>query len=317
MYSLILQGRRSLELQKWFNLLQIASSYSNSNSISSVSAAHVSPQDGRKEKTFTVSYLVDSLGFTTKLAESISRKVISEGKGNPYSVLSLLKSYRFTVSDLQHRPVHGKERFEESLKKVVEMGFDPTTSKFVHALCVVYQMSDKTIEEKLNVYKRLLGLDVGDVWEIFKKCPLSLSHSEQKVLDSVETFLGVGFTIDEVRTMVKCFPQCIAHSAELVKMKIEFVVKKMNWPLKAVASHPQVLGYSMEKRIVPRCNVIKALMSKGLLRAGGSKLPSVWSVLACTDQAFVNKYVTKYDDKELVRELMPIFTKNHNACQDP
>ncbi|KAG2317904.1 hypothetical protein Bca52824_021026 [Brassica carinata] len=38
----------------------------------------------------------------------------------------------------------------------------------------------------------------------------------------------------------------------LVKEKIEFAVNQMNWPLKAVALFPQLLGYSMEKRLVSR-----------------------------------------------------------------
>ncbi|XP_020890707.1 transcription termination factor MTERF4, chloroplastic, partial [Arabidopsis lyrata subsp. lyrata] len=232
-------------------------------------------------------------------------------------------------------PVCGKEKFEESLKKVVEMGFDPTTSKFVKALHGFYQMSDKTIEEKLDVYKRL-GFSVEDVWVIFKKWPCSLKFSEekitqtietlkmcgldenevlqvlkkypqfiriseQKILSLIETFLGVGFSRDECVMIIKGFPMCFGLSAETVKKKTEFLVKKMNWPLKSVVSNPAGLGYSLQKRIVPRCNVIKALMSKGSL---GSELPSVASVLACTDQAFLNRYVVKDDDKLLVLKLM-------------
>ncbi|CAF2076249.1 unnamed protein product [Brassica oleracea] len=62
--------------------------------------------------------------------------------------------------------------------------------------------------------------------------------------------------------MVKCFPQCITYSTMVVKEKVKFVVKQMNWPVKAVSLFPRVVGYSMDKRIVPWCNVIKALMSK-------------------------------------------------------
>ncbi|EFH64308.1 predicted protein [Arabidopsis lyrata subsp. lyrata] len=54
-------------------------------------------------------------------------------------------------------PVNGKENISQQ----VEMGFDPTTSKFVKALNAFYQMSDKTIEEKVNVYKRLIRLYCG------------------------------------------------------------------------------------------------------------------------------------------------------------
>ncbi|KAF3603493.1 hypothetical protein F2Q69_00034449 [Brassica cretica] len=79
--------------------------------------------------------------------------------------------------------------------------------------------------------------------------------------------------------------------------KIEFALNQMNWPLKVVPLFPQLLGYSMEKRIVPRCNVIKALIAKGLL---GSESPSIPCVLAYTNEAFLKRYVMKHDDKQLV-----------------
>ncbi|KFK40631.1 hypothetical protein AALP_AA2G021700 [Arabis alpina] len=453
MYSLILHGRRLVELQKWRNLRFVVNVSAFSNSFSS--ATDLTLKDVRKGQTFTVSYLVASLGLTTKLAESISRKVSLENKGNPDSVLNLLRSHGFTDSQissiitdyplllvldaeksigpklkfLQSRGassselteiltkvpkifgikkekaisvyydfvkeiivsdksskfeklchslpqegskqgnkmrnvwvlrdlgvpqrvlfslltsdtnnlVCGKERFENSLKKVVEMGFDPTTPKFIKALCSLYRNSDKTTQERFDAYKRL-GFTVDDVWEMFKKWPLTLTHSEKKIsqlfetlkkcglledevlsvlkkcpqcfiaseqqMDNfVETFLGLGFTRDELTMLFKRFPQLISLSAESVKKKTEFLVKKMNWSLKALVSNPAVFGYSLEKRTIPRCNVIKTLMSKGLL---ASKLPPLSSVLAITDQAFLNKYVKIYDDKELVVELMAIFTR--------
>ncbi|KAL1226115.1 Transcription termination factor MTERF15 [Cardamine amara subsp. amara] len=241
--------------------------------------------------------------------------------------------------------VCGKEKFEESLKKVVEMGFDPTSSKFVQALKVVYRTSDKTIEEKINVYKRL-GFVVGDVWAMFKKCPEFMNNSEKKICQtfetlkkcglledevlsmfkkypqciglsekkiaySIETIVGLGFTRDEFVEMVKCFPSCLNLSVELVKKKIEFLVKEMNWPLKVVVSNTSILGLSMEKRIVPRCNVIKALKSKGLLGDRGNKLSPITSVLKSTDQDFLKRYVSNHEDKELVAELMAILTGDH------
>ena len=414
MYTLILHGRRLVELQIWRNLRVSVTLLQNA---SFSSPSDVSP---RKGQNFTVSsYLVDSLGLTRKLADSISKKVTFEEKGHPDSVLTLLRTHGFTDSQistiitdyplllvadadeslapklklLQNRGastseltevlskvpkilrikkdkalgryydfvkeiieadksskferlclslpqgskqenkirnvlvlrdlgvpqrllfpllisrsahVCGKERFEESLKKVLEMGFDPPTPKFVKALHTVYELSDKTIEEKVNVYKRL-GFGVGDVWKIFKKHPSFLKFSEKNISNSIDTFLGLGFSRVELAGMVKRFPQCIGLSTETVKKKNEFLVEKMNWPLKSLALFPHVFGCSMEKRIVPRCEVIKALMSKGLL---GSELPSVSSVLACTDHMFMKKYVSKHDDKVFVDELMAIFTKD-------
>ncbi|CAA7029830.1 unnamed protein product [Microthlaspi erraticum] len=418
MYSLILHGRKLIELQKCRHLRFAVENqnvfFAFSNSFSSVT------KDGRKGKTFTVSYLVESLGLTAKLAESIFRKVSFEGKGNPDSVLSLLRSHGFNgsqISDIitdyplllvadaekslapklkflqsrgassselteivskvpkmlgmkedktisvyydfvreiikadksskfetlchsslpqgsaienkirnvlvlrelgvpqkllfsmlisNFRTVCGKAKFEDTINKVVGMGFDPTSLKFVQALNFVYQMSDKTIQEKVNVYKGL-GFDVGEVWEMFRKHPACIGVSEKNILSSVETFLGLGFSGDEFVMMVRRFPQCIGLSRELVTKKTEFVVEEMNWPLKALASQPQVLGYSMEKRIVPRCNVIKALMSKGLL-GKGNELPSIGTMFPISDEAFLNNYVRKHGDKELVAELMSIFS---------
>ncbi|KAG7650274.1 putative transcription regulator mTERF family [Arabidopsis thaliana] len=457
--SLVPHGKRLVQFQTGrdfsvsVKLLQnVFSVFSNSFS-SVATAADVSFRDSRKGNNFTVSYLVDSLGLASKLAESISMKVSFENKGNPDTVLNLLRSHEFTDSQISsiisdyptllvadaenslgpklllmqsrgassselteivskvpkilgmkgdksigryydivkeiieadksskfeklshslpqgskqenkirnilvlrdlgvpqkllfsllfsnHHVCCGKEKFEESLNKVVGMGFDPTTPKFVEALCIVYGLSDKRLEENFNVYKRF-GLTVNDVWELFKKCPaflgysenriiqtfealkrcglcedevlsvfkknpLCLRASEQQILNSMETFIGLGFSRDEFVMMVKCLPQCIGYSAEMVKKKTGFVVKKMNWPLKVITLFPQVLGYSMEKRTVPRCNVIKALMSKGLL---GSELPPMASVLACTDQTFLKRYVVEHDEK-LVLELMSIFNQD-------
>ncbi|CAH8389873.1 unnamed protein product [Eruca vesicaria subsp. sativa] len=419
MYSLILHGRR---LQKWrhavnlvlndyaFSVPNVFSSLSNSFSSASVSSL----QDGLKGNNFTVSYLVDSLGFTTKLAESTWKKVTSEPKGNPDSVLNLLRSHGFTDSHistiitnyprlfildaekfiapnlkfLQSRGpptselteilskvpkilgmkgdqavgryydfikdiieadkcskyemsclslpegtrqeniirnvlvlrrlgvpqkllfsllvssshiVSGKERFEDSLKKIVDMGFNPNSSKFVEALRIVYQISDKTIEDKVNLYQKL-GFSVEDVWEMFKKYPFLLAISEKNIMNSFKTFMSLSFTRDEFVRMVKHCPQSIGLSAELVKKKTEFLMKSRICSLEDVVSNPAVFGYSLEKRIVPRCNVIKALMLKG----GG--IPSVGYILVCRDEVFLNRYVRKHDDKELVAELMAIFT---------
>ncbi|KAL1226109.1 Transcription termination factor MTERF15 [Cardamine amara subsp. amara] len=423
MYSLVHHGRRFVELRKCCSLrvsVQNASAFSNS--FSSATATDVRIRDGRKGNNFTVSYLVDSLGLSKKLAESISRKVRSEGKANPDSVLSLFRSYGFTDSQIssiitdypllltadaekslgpkfkflqsrgassselteivstvpkilakkegksisryydlvkeiieadksskfqklslslpqgskqEHKIrnisalrelgmpqkllfsllvsgggfVCGKEKFEESIKKVVEMGFDPTTAKFVEALRVIQGFSDKVIEEKVNACKRL-GFVVEDAWTVFKKWPSLMKNSEKKIENSIETFIGLGFTRDEFAIIVKRYPICIGLSAESVKKKTEFLVKKMNWPLKNVVSTPAVLGLSMEKRIVPRCNVIRELMSKGLLGDRGRELqlPPMQYVLNMTNQLFLERYVMKHDDKELVAELMSIFT---------
>ncbi|KAF8053468.1 hypothetical protein N665_1411s0002 [Sinapis alba] len=450
MFSLILNNRRSRELNQWRNL--ITPLFSNllllqnppalANSFSSATASDLTPEDERKRKTFTVSYLVNSLGLTTKHAESISSKANFDEKRNPDSVLKLLRSYGFTDSQIstiittyprflienpektlraklhflklngassselteivskvpkilgrrghvsitgyfdyvkeilqdqdknskcpnvkqtnrtrnvsvlrelgvpqklllnllisKAKPVCGKERFEESVKKIIEMGFDPTSKRFVNALYVFYELSEKTIEQKVCVYKNL-GFSVDEVWATFKKWPYLLKYSEKKITQTFETLRGCGLTEEEVRVIVKKYPECVGTSeekivssvetferlgftgeetlmiikrhpqciglaSETVKTKTAFLVKKMGWPLKDVASTPIVFGFSLEKFIFPRCNVIRALISKGLI----GELPAISSALTSPKQRFLKNFVKKHE--EVLPELIYIFT---------
>ncbi|CAN8245180.1 unnamed protein product [Cochlearia groenlandica] len=466
MNSLILHRRNSLklhDLRASLNLLQIIFTSAFSSAIDS----HISTKDVRKSKPFdTVSYLVESLSLSPKIAESISKKVTFDDKHNPDSVLSLLRSHGFTDSQIStvittypgclnlnaeesigpkleflksrgassteiaevvstvpkilskkgdktisvyydyikdivaesddddddddddkccnyeemscvspsssllkgnlenkmrnvlvlrrlgvprrllfplvisnYQPVCGKERFELSLKRVLENGFDPKTSKFVQALHVLYQNSDETLQKKVETYKSLGFESSDDVWEIFKKWPFALKFSGEKITrtfetlkscglleeevlsllkkspqflrvsqeniaKSIETFLGLGFSREDFAAVIKRYPECIGNSVDTVKKKTEYLVKEMNWSLEAIVAHPQVLGYSLEKRIVPRCNVIKALMSKGLI---GSELASLSSIMARTDDVFVKRYVMKHE--KVLPELMAIYKK--------
>ncbi|KAG2273070.1 hypothetical protein Bca4012_085848 [Brassica carinata] len=273
--------------------------------------------------------------------EVMLRPSSTEGKqGNKMRNVSVLREmgvpqrFLFSLLVSESQPVCGKENFEVSVKKVVEMGFDPTTSKFVQALHVFYEMSERTIEEKVNVFVKL-GFTVEQVWEMFNKCPYSLKFSEKKITQTfetlkrcglgdaevvsvmkkrpecmraseekiencVETFLGIGFSGEEFVSMVKCFPTCVGLSAETVRRKVEFLVGEMGWSLKDVVGIPPVLGYSLEKRMVPRCGVVRVLVEKGVMR-----MPPMSSVLACSDKVFLNRFVLKHG--KLVPELMAIF----------
>ncbi|CAH8356618.1 unnamed protein product [Eruca vesicaria subsp. sativa] len=289
-------------------------------------------------------------GKTTKLLRRSSSSTTTGKQGNKIRNVTVLREmgvpqrFLFSLLVSESQPVCGKEKFEGSVKKVVDMGFDPKTSKFVQALHVFYEMSEKTIEEKVNVYKKL-GFRVEEVWEMFNKWPYSLKFSEkkitktfetlkrcglndvevvsvmkkrpecmrsseEKIANCVETFLGIGFSGDEFVAMVKCFPTCVGLSAETVRRKIEFLVGEMRWTLKDVVGIPPVLGYSLEKRMVPRCGVIRVLVEKGVMRrgrggGGGDGIPPMSSVLACSDKVFLNRFVLKYG--KLVPELMAIF----------
>lgn len=49
-----------------------------------------------------------------------------------------------------------------------------------------------------------------------------LKFSEKNISNSIDTFLGLGFSRVELAEMVKRFPQCIGLSTETVKRRMSF-----------------------------------------------------------------------------------------------
>ncbi|KDP37145.1 hypothetical protein JCGZ_06201 [Jatropha curcas] len=154
------------------------------------------------------------------------------------------------------------ERFSEAIKNVVGMGFDPLNISFADALRMIIQMNSKTWKQKIDAYSRS-GFSEEEIWSVIKKRPLCMSLSE--------------------KTIIK---------------KIDFLVNKMGWQPAIVAKHPIVLSYSFEKRVVPRCSVIRVLILKGLIRAE----ISLTSILGYSEEKFLDMFVIKH------REQVPEFS---------
>lgn len=119
------------------------------------------------------------------------------------------------------------DKYSKALNMVIEMGFDPKTSAFVHGLQAVTQFGQLKWDEKMDTYKQW-GWSEDEIWMAFKKHPVCIKSSKNKIM-------GV----------------------------MNFLVNKIGWQSSDVATIPTVLCYSLEKRIVPRCSVVRILHLKG------------------------------------------------------
>ncbi|XP_031271456.1 uncharacterized protein LOC116129866 [Pistacia vera] len=159
------------------------------------------------------------------------------------------------------------EKFDKNVKKVIEMGFDPQKCGFIHAMQAFAAMSQSTWERKLNVFRGWRWSD-EDIMLVFRKCPNCMIASESKIMNAMD-----------------------------------FLVNKMRWQSTDIALYPEVFLMSLEKRVIPRCLVIKVLQSKGLLK-------KKWSLSTCVrpvEKLFLDRFVTKYLDQ--VPELMNIYQR--------
>ncbi|OIW04203.1 hypothetical protein TanjilG_00763 [Lupinus angustifolius] len=86
------------------------------------------------------------------------------------------------------------------------------------------------------------------------------------------------------------FPFFMSLTEERFAKSMNFLVNDMGWPSEDIAAYPVVLAYSLEKRIIPRCRIIKILKSKDLIKNS----LSIGTFTCRSEKSFLMKYVTKF-----------------------
>ncbi|KAJ7972917.1 Mitochondrial transcription termination factor family protein [Quillaja saponaria] len=296
-----------------------------------------------KESNFTLSYLINSCGLAPETAILASQKVNLQSPDRPDTVLTLLRNYGFSRTQISNvvrkRPLlllanpkdtllpkleffqsigvsnadlartltadptlltrslekqiipsytflksvpescvalllthfpealmQKKDQFSEIVVEVKEMGFDPTKSTFVLAIHAISGEGNKAIWNRCyEVYQR---------W---------------------------GWSEDDILLAFRKHPHCMILSESKIMKAMDFFVNKMGWPSGMIARCPVVLFFSLEKRIKPRCLVVKVLSLKGLIK----KTLSLTTVLLPVEKLFLEKFVIKYEED--VPQLLSVY----------
>ncbi|KAK2984058.1 hypothetical protein RJ640_012009 [Escallonia rubra] len=158
-------------------------------------------------------------------------------------------------------------KFDQRVIEVLKLGFDPSKWAFVRALVAILGMSESTWEHKKEVYKR---------W---------------------------GWSDREISMAFKRYPSCMALSENKIMSVMGFLVNEMGFQSTAISRIAGVLFYSLEKRIIPRCSVLRVLQLNGLLK----KVPSVFVTLQMAEECFLDKFVIKYQTE--VPQLLSFYQR--------
>ncbi|PIN03337.1 Mitochondrial transcription termination factor, mTERF [Handroanthus impetiginosus] len=193
----------------------------------------------------------------------------------PHNV-AVLKKYGVDESNISFLAVHNpqplfmrSDKLVKLLDKVTELGIDISKSIFMQAVKVLYSTSKSSWEARKKAYHEW-GWSESDISMAFSLHPVCMNLSEKKIMS-----------------------------------EMDFFVNEMNCEAKAIARHPTVLFYSLEKRIMPRCRVVKLLMVKGLIKPSRNLV----SLLRMTDKTFLEKFITKYGN---VPGLLDVYRRNLN-----
>ncbi|XP_039040224.1 uncharacterized protein LOC120178453 [Hibiscus syriacus] len=150
------------------------------------------------------------------------------------------------------------------------MGFYPERFNFVLAVCVLGSMSKSTWEREFDVYKKC-GWSEKEILEAFRRNPSVMATSEDKI-----------------------------------KAVMDFLVNVMGLQASLVAKQPNLLGLSMEKRIVPRGLFVKDLVSKGLFEKA-----LLLRMFDIPDELFFKTFVYCYEE-EKASELPKLYNEKLN-----
>ncbi|XP_050121649.1 transcription termination factor MTERF6, chloroplastic/mitochondrial-like [Malus sylvestris] len=107
---------------------------------------------------------------------------------------------------------------------------------------------------------------------------------------SREVFRRWGWSEDDVLSAFRKNPQFMIVSEKKLLQAMELLVNEMGWPSEMIAKYPVVLSLSLERRLIPRCLVVKVLLSKGLINEN----LNLGSVLLPPEKQFIERFVTKY-----------------------
>ncbi|CAI9771050.1 unnamed protein product [Fraxinus pennsylvanica] len=158
---------------------------------------------------------------------------------------------------LQYQPralMVGRERFKKVVEEVKELGFRPSSLKFILAVQAFTAMNKSTWEKKVALYKK---------W---------------------------GWSEDEIILAFEKHPCCMMMSTDKITAVMDFLINKMGFESSVVLNRPAVLSYSLENRIIPRCSVYKVLLEKGLIDKGTHLV----SLVEYTEKKFLQRFVQRY-----------------------
>ncbi|XP_058084568.1 transcription termination factor MTERF6, chloroplastic/mitochondrial-like [Magnolia sinica] len=145
---------------------------------------------------------------------------------------------------------------EGTVARVEEMGLTHQDRMFIHALLTVGSLSKATLEAKFNLFKSF-GWSEADTLSAFMRYPMFLAYSEERI-------------------------QKMMH----------YYVTELGCDRAHIILRPKMLTYSLEKRIIPRCNVLRILESKDLLKKGRS----LSTIIFLTEKKFLEEYVDPYKE---------------------
>ncbi|KAL9662320.1 hypothetical protein QQ045_027153 [Rhodiola kirilowii] len=165
-----------------------------------------------------------------------------------------LHAIQLMIANEPRAALQKTDTMAKAIEAVKELGTEPSSPLFIHAVCVRVSLSEATWNRKFDVFRSL------------------------------------GWADEEIVSAFVREPLCLACSEEKIRAVTDFIVNTMKLSQAVIIAYPRSLMYSIERRYKPRFLVFSLLKSKNLLK---DNLKSI-QVIAITEKKFLMNYVIKY-----------------------
>lgn len=149
------------------------------------------------------------------------------------------------------------ENLRETVRRVDELGVSRESKMYIYA---VHILSSRSREN----------------WEIKLKC-----------------FRSLGLTEDQILSAFKKFPPAFAKSERKIKEFGKVLLCRDDVDASFISKYPELMNYSIKKRMEPRLMVYEILESKNLF----GRKPNLANFLKLPPPSFLSRYVLPYSDE--------------------
>ncbi|KAJ4846229.1 hypothetical protein Tsubulata_035403 [Turnera subulata] len=219
---------------------------------------------------------------------------------------------KFVSSVLRH-----KWLLSRGFKRLIKANLEFLAKEGVPHNCVGYLLSHEprlvtqSPERMVGLVNTLKGWGMHPPSPMFGYALGVLSRmSESTWSKKVKLLKSFGWSEEDFLTAFRRQPNFMVSSEDKMRIALDFYMNTMNLGRQDFITYPLLLKYSLERRILPRWNVLQVLKSHNLLENDFNVKP----VLLMSDKSFFQKYVTSYADK--IPELLEMYLGAKKEKQD-
>ncbi|XP_075111166.1 uncharacterized protein LOC142181665 [Nicotiana tabacum] len=229
-----------------------------------------------------VDIVANSLGFSTEKVISTSAKVtfLKPENNKPLLVINFFQQIGLDISHIKTLVCTNPSLLFSDVEKILEpktkllqeLGLSGSDIAKVisKSVCFLHSSLDYSVRLDLDYFRKLLGI-VDSVAKAIKRSPRILWCNAPKKL-----------------------PLCLTLSGARLGKGLNFFMKDLRYGAGYLASYLKLLAHSLEKRVMPRYEILKLLGKKKLSRGS---LICVIAYCLIHDSKFLKSYVLPYMDE--------------------